>query len=195
MRILANSGTAGSTLTTSNLQPGIRSSVRLFDPIANAFLGAPGNSPVQAYTGGVPVASEQRSQAEGVSRDPLVCRLRLILDRVDQLSTLPQNWDSYGSQPSAIPAVLAAKQLIWKVIASRYSHALDEAIPFSAVPLSGGGIQIEWRGSNGEIEVEIDPANSFSYLLTTHHGGNDETEERDNLSEEDITRLISSVTL
>ena len=63
-----------------------------------------------------------------------------------KLLTLKENWDSYGAPIISKIAVDAALQLR-KVLA---------AVP-SFVPMSNGGVQIEWHSSGFDVELEIQP--------------------------------------
>jgi len=70
---------------------------------------------------------------------------------------LPDNWDGYGSPPPPQRVVNISIKLL-------------EAIPFDdlpvphVVPVSGGGIQIEWSIGQRELELEILPDGSVEFL-------------------------------
>jgi hypothetical protein len=66
-------------------------------------------------------------------------------------------------------------------------------VPYSVVPLSGGGVQVEWRGRDAVIEVEISPEGAFGYLLATGTEPSRQFEERDNVAESQIVELVRSV--
>ena len=65
--------------------------------------------------------------------------------------------------------------------------------PHSILPLPGGGIQVEWRGEAGNIEVEVSSEGVLGYLLTRGSGATREFEERDSLSQLQIIALVRSV--
>lgn len=72
---------------------------------------------------------------------------------------LKQDWDSYRSDPISQDAINKAYDIL---------SSLKEdtaAKPFMIVPLSDGGVQIEWRGERGALEVEISSKKELSYLL------------------------------
>lgn len=117
-------------------------------------------------------------------------RLRAILARLTGLECFGPNWDSYGSQPPASSAITKARNLVWEVVGKDFAHFGVRAIPYTAAPLSGGGVQIEWQGPSGSVEVEIGPHCEFGYLMTRQRP--EETEERDNVSEDEVLRLISA---
>ena len=65
-----------------------------------------------------------------------------LRERINSFAELKDNWDSYGSRPIDPRAIEAAKQIIggWQ-----------------AVPMNGGGVQLEIHCPAGEIEIEIGP--------------------------------------
>lgn len=73
-----------------------------------------------------------------------------------------------------------------------WATAGQNVIPFAIAPLSGGGIQIEWRLRRGAIEVEIGPT-TFGYLLIKGTGTDRTFLEEDGVSEARILELISSI--
>jgi len=80
-----------------------------------------------------------------------------VLPRLDELAALEENWDSYGSPPPSanlIGHVLMIVQRAERLLG--YSHAEQRVMPTpSIVPLSGGGIQIEWQTPVQELELEF----------------------------------------
>ncbi len=46
----------------------------------------------------------------------------------------------------------------------------ERIVPACVAPLDDGGVQIEWSGTNAEIEVEIGPDAALSYLLANGIG-------------------------
>jgi hypothetical protein len=108
-------------------------------------------------------------------------------DQLDALSDLQKDWDSFGSEPPTPEAISAARKLI---DANR-----ESILPHFVGPISGGGVQIEWRGPRGEIEVEVGPqGSSFSYLLIREKGtANRKAEEQHDISRSEILDMIRSV--
>lgn len=76
-----------------------------------------------------------------------------------EVVSLPDNWDSYGSRPPAQTAVTSAIQLIMGI-------NLDYFLSPRVVPVSGGGVQLEWSFGAREVEIEIDDDGSVEYLKT-----------------------------
>ena len=101
----------------------------------------------------------------GAELDPL--NLNRMLDKLAQLSELPENWDGYGS-PCVQPAVKeTAVDLIHLL------HKIGMPVPHFA-PVSGGGIQLEWHKTDRELELEILPDGDVAFLKVN---GSEEMEE------------------
>ena len=79
---------------------------------------------------------------------------------------LKQDWDSYKSDPISQDAIDKA----YDILSSLKKDT--SAKPFMIVPVSDGGVQIEWRGKKGALEVEISPKKELSYLLVQGIGEN-----------------------
>ncbi len=74
------------------------------------------------------------------------------------LLQLPRNWDGYG-------AVQVREPIVRKALLMLVGVMEDDAPAPSVVPLSDGGIQVEWhrRGRNLEIEFPAIESPSFYY--------------------------------
>jgi hypothetical protein len=124
---------------------------------------------------------------ENIQADP-AWRLRGMLERLDAVERLGRNWDSYASEPPTATAVQKARALVWDVVGEGFGVAGLRSIPFAIVPLSGAGLQIEWRGENDSIEVEIGSDGALGFLLSRGRESNREFEEADNVSEHELVR-------
>ncbi len=93
--------------------------------------------------------------------------LEAVLRKIEYLASLPLNWDSYGSSPPGAEECQHAKSIL----------TLIEQDSFPApdiVPVSGGGIQLEWQYQERELELEI-VANSGSVnFIKIHEDGTTE---------------------
>ena len=85
--------------------------------------------------------------------------------RVLALTSLPRNWDSYGSPPPSQVAIFASFGLLNSIPKTVFE---DLPIPFVA-PVSGGGIQLDWNVGTRELELHIMPDGSTQFLRA--HGG------------------------
>ena len=69
------------------------------------------------------------------------------------LTRLPPGWDSYTARPISADTATAATQLLLQVVQD------DTPVP-SIVPMSRGGIQLEWHLRGMNIEVTVPPLGS-----------------------------------
>jgi len=85
----------------------------------------------------------------------------LMLGFVDSL-TLPPNWDSYGGGPVDVEVIHAAMNCMNSVLAPQSPAP-------RVVPLSSGGVQLEWhrKGIDLEIVFQRDEQASFYYRNRT----------------------------
>jgi len=100
-----------------------------------------------------------------------------------QLLTLPRDWDSYGGPPPSEVAVTAGVRLILGV-------DLDYFVSPRIVPVSGGGVQLEWSLGSREVEIEIDDDGSAEYLKSSYGKPIEEAP----LSLGDVTQIRSLLT-
>jgi hypothetical protein len=75
--------------------------------------------------------------------------------KLEELSLLKSNWDSYGGKPMTESALAEAELLL---------NAFEriQAVEPSVVPCSNGGIQIEWHRNGYTLEIEISPEGQVS---------------------------------
>lgn len=115
------------------------------------------------------------------------------LNRLQQIEDLGANWDSYASEAPSHLAVATAHSVIWAVYMGSVHEGRRPTVPYSVVPLSGGGVQVEWRGDAATIEVEISSEGVFGYLLVRGSEPLRDVEERDNVPQSHILELVRSV--
>lgn len=82
----------------------------------------------------------------------------LAIERLRELSSLPENWDGYGSPPLTQFAKLSTMGLL----AAMRSYAIPS---MRLDPVSGGGLQFEWEIGPRGLEVEVLPDGSVGYLI------------------------------
>ncbi|MGI8857570.1 MAG: hypothetical protein ACR2JW_17690 [Thermomicrobiales bacterium] len=109
--------------------------------------------------------------------------------RLDEFATLPPGWDTYDAQPIAARALDEARRLL-AAVGRRLNGRAMIARPFFVAPLPYGGVQIEWRRAENEIEVEIAPDGRFGYLSTTGEGENRVFVEKDDASTDEVIDRI-----
>jgi hypothetical protein len=89
--------------------------------------------------------------------------LRRMIDEVDELANLPENWDGYGSPPIQS----AVRRTAYKLVELLDNLGLPN--PHFA-PVSGGGLQLEWQKEKRELELEIFPNGKVSFLMVEDSG-------------------------
>lgn len=108
--------------------------------------------------------------------------LYLVLDRLQHLSKLPDGWDSYGGRAPSDESVFTALLVI--------SHTLKyESAPPAIVPLSEGGVQLEWYGNGEELEIRIGSSGQISAIRFDEREGRGE--EIDQVTLADLSRLLA----
>jgi hypothetical protein len=81
--------------------------------------------------------------------------------RLGEIVKLPLNWDSYGSPPPTRIAIETVVDLLLETD--------DRNLPsVHIVPVSGGGVQLEWRVSDREVQLEVAGDGTAQYLLVEH---------------------------
>jgi hypothetical protein len=110
-----------------------------------------------------------------------------------RLKQLAHDWDSYGSPPPTSASIEKALQIIASVDKHFRSMLDDKTSPYAVVPLPGGGVQLEWRGDNSEIEIDISPDGKIGYLYNEQRDGKDEYKEEDITSIQDLMGLVGKV--
>ena len=121
-----------------------------------------------------------------------VSRVADALQRLREMEGLHLNWDSYGSEPPRERALAAARDLIWRVYQGS-AYTGRPSVPYAVVPLSGGGVQLEWRGFTDAIEVEISEEGVLGCLLVRGAGPTRQFEEKDAVPESRIVELALSI--
>jgi hypothetical protein len=176
------------TITTTVVQPQI-DELQFFNP----FTGSPFGEPAELGTV-TPEVGEVQTVNVAPAQDPAACQLRSMLDQLKCLKDIKVDWDSYGSEPPSHQAVNVAEALIWNAVGQCYGISGSKSVPYSILPLSGGGVQIEWHGNSDSIEVEIGARGEMSYLLTKNEASPARyREEHDNVPDGEILRLVASV--
>jgi hypothetical protein len=91
--------------------------------------------------------------------------LRSARESLDEIAQLEDDWNSFGAlRPTA--ASISAAHLLLGSLWDDLGHGVDDiAVPWAVAPLADGGVQFEWRGSGGAIEVEIGPRGTMNYLV------------------------------
>lgn len=118
---------------------------------------------------------------------------RTAREALDELAQLRQDWDSYGASPPTAAAISAAHGLLSSV-AEQYAETSDEwVLPWATAPLADGGVQFEWRGPGGAIEVEVTPQGRFNYLVERDERTVKRSDQEDNALVGEVVRELRGV--
>jgi len=88
---------------------------------------------------------------------------RRALQSLYEVSSLPEDWDSYGSRPPTEEAIECAKRLIVQI-------DRDSFLQPRITPISGGGVQLAWHSGIRELEIEISPSGFCVEYLKCERG-------------------------
>ncbi len=109
--------------------------------------------------------------------------------RLTELSMLQADWDSYGASPISDRAVDRARRFLSELV-KEFPEAGDIS-PYTVAPLPSGGVQLEWRGPQKALEIEISAAGRFSSLLVEDHETGRTYDERGRVSAAVAVHLVS----
>ena len=81
-----------------------------------------------------------------------------------------------------------------EIVGDRFGSRAGAAVrPYSVAPLADGGVQIEWRGPGGIVELEVGPAGELGYLFAKDQVSGSQGEETDDASWSDGLRTLLRV--
>ncbi len=101
--------------------------------------------------------------------------LQVMIDalvRISYASELPEGWFERGSVGLSARGRSTAIDFVFRLA---IDGLLAKEATLDVIPTPIGGIQFEWAGDNGEIEVEIDAQGQFYTLVTLADGSFHET--------------------
>lgn len=106
-------------------------------------------------------AAQDALSREEVLLENLSPKQAEAMRRLGEIVKLPLNWDSYGSPPPTRIAIETVVDLLLKTD--------DRNLPsVHIVPVSGGGVQLEWRVSDRELQLEVAGDGTAQYLQVEH---------------------------
>ncbi|MFN8632478.1 MAG: hypothetical protein U0893_01400 [Chloroflexota bacterium] len=111
--------------------------------------------------------------------------------RLDDLASLHDDWDSYGGAAPTAKSLAVARDLLVTLDALLASQTDCKVKLLHLGPLPTGGVQIEWRHAEVEVEVEVDPHGELSYLLVERQGDEERYHEEEHVSKQAIVNLIA----
>lgn len=84
--------------------------------------------------------------------------LPFCLKQLDAISTLPENWDSYGAAPPDAKIMASARRLL-------LSLASSADVPKPHVnPTPDGGVQFDWERGSRYFELDVVSPDTAEYL-------------------------------
>lgn len=113
--------------------------------------------------------------------------------RLSELARLEHNWDTYGAVPIASTAVQQARQFLLGVNDRLVQLRKSLVAPHTVVPLSNGGIQLEWRSGCGLLEIEIGPRGQMGYLKVEDSLDGRHYRESDSITAREAEDLVADV--
>jgi hypothetical protein len=124
-------------------------------------------------------------------RGPAV--LHPALQRLDELSKLERDWDSYGALPLTSTALARADATMRKTVDLLGPTLGERVAPYTLMPIADGGVSIEWRGPSETLELDVGPSGALSYLLIDQSTEERQFEEASDISEEQALDLVRRV--
>ena len=97
-----------------------------------------------------------------------------LVDQLQAMRGLPENWDSYGAAAPAAHVIDLAQELVG-LIETWLRRAASEPPALHVSPTRTGGILIEWEDPSMQHEVDLNPDGSISFLHLNRGTGHIET--------------------
>ena len=114
-----------------------------------------------------------------------------VAARLREMVLLEADWDSYGAVPIHPQAIALAQQLSNDILLHVGSRGFALAgLRVDVLPLADGGVQVEWAGPSGRLDVEVTPERTFNYLLMHGQGDTETFAERENAPRSDVLRAV-----
>lgn len=80
--------------------------------------------------------------------------------RLDEIKALPENWDGYGSP--AIPVDLISRMA--SLVKAIPDGDFPRGVPSPVISPASDGIQIEWDGGHGGVEIILHPDGTGAFV-------------------------------
>lgn len=81
--------------------------------------------------------------------------------RLDEIKNLPKNWDGYGS-PAISKALISKMASLVKAIPD---DNVLRGVPWPVISPASDGIQIEWNGGHGGVEIILHPEGTGAFVV------------------------------
>lgn len=113
--------------------------------------------------------------------------LRALAVRLDELSVLEADWDSYGALPPTARAIASSSRLMIEAVAG------SGEVPDAVMPFPNGGLQVIWERSGHELQVDVGPDGALGYLSVERVSGETRMREAEQVPLVDILLLVSQL--
>ena len=117
-----------------------------------------------------------------------IAGLRASFERLDELSMLEPDWDSYGGLPPTARAIGLASRVIVESVAQ------TGGAPSDVLPLPAGGLQLVWAHDPDELQIDVGPEGVLGYLMIRRGEGPPSMSEGDDISLTDVLALVAQLT-
>jgi hypothetical protein len=107
--------------------------------------------------------------------------------RLDELSMLGEDWDSYGGLPPTTQAFAVARRFLAE------SAATTDQQPAAILPFPNGGLQIIWEDGDCELQVDIGPDGVLGYLMIRRGPVTPEMSEAEDVPFAEMLRLVGCI--
>lgn len=137
-----------------------------------------------------------------VSNDPVEVftpqfeeNLAAVHRRISGFADLAPDWDSYGAERPSPEAIRAAQHYLDDLVDLFAWRFGEKVLPFWTSPLPSGGVQLEWRATAPELELEVEvhADGRLAFLLQRGHGAVAEYQEGEDASLDDVASLLGQV--
>lgn len=114
-------------------------------------------------------------------------------ERLEELSRLETDWDGYGGQSPTGKAVASAARLMAAAWDRCTGSDPGQCQPYEIMPITDGGLQLEWRGESQRLNLNVGPDGAISFLHITGRGDARIYREGDDLPFGEALRLVMQV--
>lgn len=121
----------------------------------------------------------ETSKIVALKRPNLQVDRQVTLAALDNLKTLPQNWDGYTAIPIDTRVIRAAKEFILALVG-------DNVPTPAVVPMTMGRLQFEWHQGNRSLEIEFETSDQIRFL---------KWDSDVNIEEEDVISVTNTDTI
>jgi hypothetical protein len=97
-----------------------------------------------------------------------------LVEQLQAIHDLPENWDGYGAAAPHAPVIDLAQELVG-LIEIWLRNVRNQPPALHVSPTRTGGILIEWEDPSTQHEVELSPDGSIGFLDLNRSTGHIET--------------------